>query len=99
MKKTISRAIIVVCLLAFFVVSAGAVWLCDVEAANVRRGPGTQYDIIGQLMYNDMFAGRTVAGNPNWLVGTPGEDTALYQQFGRITGYVLKELMYEYLIK
>lgn len=79
-------------MLAMFVSAADApraTYVLDVtsSAANVRRQPSTNAEIIGNLMRGDLFK---TSSDPyaEWYYGLPGPETAYYQEFGFTFGYV-----------
>ena len=51
-----------------------------------RQGPGTNYPAYGTLVTGELFYKET--SRNLWAYGYPGENTAVYREFGHLNGYV-----------
>lgn len=68
---------------------------CQVSAANFRRTPSPDGEIIGNLMRGEDFH-TSSAGTDTWYYGTPGPTTALAAQFPGVKGYIKATAFSEY---
>lgn len=86
-RKLLCCAIAVILVLTIMIPTVFAATKCTVtENVLFRQGPGKNYPAYGLLTTGELFYKET--SRNLWAYGYPGENTAVYQEFGHLNGYV-----------
>lgn len=95
MKKMVALLLVVCVMCSMLIVTAYAAELngafreekVTTSAANVRKYPNTNCMVYGNLMKGETWLTST-PDSEAWFHGVAGLDTAFYQEFGDLDGYV-----------
>ena len=86
-RKLLCCAIAVILILTIMIPTVFAATKCTVtQNVMIRQRPGTNYPAYGTLDTGELFYKET--SRNLWAYGYPGENTAVYREFGHLNGYV-----------